>query len=634
VSGSVPELVFNFADGQDACLVEPAAAVCTELAAQGIRARIAVGEYPEPRPGRVFVLMAPHEYISQSGFRPPAEMLERCIGISAEQPTNASFSESLELAREFGAAFDVNPFVARRYRAGGAEAEVLELGHCRTWDRFENGSRDIDVLFIGRLTAKRGKALAGYAGPFERYRCHIQLQEADAPAPACDPDSLSGEARRSLLARAKVLLSLQAETEPAFDWLLATQAICAGCLVVSEHSLGIEPLASGEHVITGGLDRLGQLCASAVDDASARERIRRAAYQLLVEQRPMAAAATTLARAASRIDARPPATTNLRHARIDFLGARRRTPDPPDRQPPASDYSQADGVTHRALKAQTLASLTLRRRLERLELSLAGIGQTDLAPEVIHESRGWSTRPPREVSVIVPLYNHAGHVQDALASVIRSDRPVWELIVVDDASTDGGGEVVSAVMEAHGGDAAWRLVRQPVNRGLALARNCGAEYASAARLLMLDADNELRPTAIGRLLDAMRDDPTASFAYGIIEQFSADGPHGLTSPFPWSPERLRGGNYIDALAMINRDVFEPLGGYSDDPRLALGWEDYDLWARMAESGRHAAFVPEMIARYRVGHSSMVSMTNISRTDAHAAVADHAPKLMRNLHIPH
>jgi GT2 family glycosyltransferase len=81
-------------------------------------------------------------------------------------------------------------------------------------------------------------------------------------------------------------------------------------------------------------------------------------------------------------------------------------------------------------------------------------------------------------------------------------------------------------------------------------------------------------------------------------------------------------------------VLESLGGYSTDPRLALGWEDYDLWARIAEAGGHGVFVPELIARYRVGHSSMVWVTNISSTDAYAAVADHAPTLMSHVRIPH
>ena len=231
----------------------------------------------------------------------------------------------------------------------------------------------------------------------------------------------------------------------------------------------------------------------------------------------------------------------------------------------------------------------------------------------------------RQVSVIVPLYNHADDVLDALESIARSDHPSWEAVVVDDGSTDGGGEVVTEFVSMRQTQP-WRLVRHPVNRGLPHARNTGVEYAMGELLMMLDADNALRVTALSKLTAALAADRGASFAYGIIERYSAAGPEGLLSALPWNPQRLRQGNYIDALAMIRRDAFQALTGYSADTRLH-GWEDYDFWVRLAESGRHAAFVPEMIARYRVSPSSMLSLTNLSTTDAFAALAEHAPRLM-------
>jgi glycosyltransferase involved in cell wall biosynthesis len=230
------------------------------------------------------------------------------------------------------------------------------------------------------------------------------------------------------------------------------------------------------------------------------------------------------------------------------------------------------------------------------------------------------------------LYNHAEAVLDALESVERSAFSGWEVVVVDDGSSDGGGHAVRRWMDDHP-HRPCMLVRHEVNRGLASARNTGAEYARSDRLLMLDADNQLRRIAMARLSVALDADPSASFAYGILDRFSTDGPGGLISWHPWEPQRLRHSNYIDALALIKHDALAALGGYSLDSRLALGWEDYDLWARMAETGRHAAFVPEIVARYRVGHSSMVSVTNISPSDAYAAIADHAPRLMRELQIP-
>jgi glycosyltransferase involved in cell wall biosynthesis len=177
------------------------------------------------------------------------------------------------------------------------------------------------------------------------------------------------------------------------------------------------------------------------------------------------------------------------------------------------------------------------------------------------------------------------------------------------------------------------MFRHEVNRGLSAARNSGAEKARGRVFLMLDSDNRLRPYGLARLVRALAADPDAAFAYGMLDRFDADGPLGIVSAYDWEPERLRHGNYIDALALIRRGPFTRLGGYSEDPRLLLGYEDYDLWARLAEAGDWAAFVRSFVGSYRVGHSSMLSVTNISKLDAVAAIAEHAPKLMHGARLP-
>jgi hypothetical protein len=487
---------------------------------------------------------------------------------------------------------------------------------------------------MGRITDRRERALADYANAFEPLNVHIQLGDRYRPGSSGRPDFVYGEAKRDLLARAKVLVTMHGEEEPYFEWLRVAEAICAGALVVSEHSSDIAPLRHGEHLITGGLERLGLLCAWAVDAADDRERIRQSAYELMRDRFPCSAAARTLAEAAAELDQRVPGTDGRATVAFsDFLAARHANQTRFEFQPDPSLYDLATGRILRSLKAQTLALRSLRRRLDEYEHlpsngAMVGHGVT----AVVHETTAWSS-PPRDVAVIVPVYNHRQEVLEALASVERSVVGGWELVVVDDGSTDGGGEVVLAWLRERD-DIPARLVRHAVNRGLAEARNTGIAQSAAPMLLMLDADNELRSTAIGRLGDALERDPAAGFAYGILERFTAEGPVGLLSVFPWDPQRLRAGNYIDALALIRRDALESIGGYSTDPRLALGWEDYDLWARIAEAGGYGAFVPEIIARYRVGRSSMVSVTNISAMDAYSAVADHAPQLMRGVRIPH
>jgi glycosyltransferase involved in cell wall biosynthesis len=244
---------------------------------------------------------------------------------------------------------------------------------------------------------------------------------------------------------------------------------------------------------------------------------------------------------------------------------------------------------------------------------------------------GWGDAGPAQVAAIVPLYQQSGSVGSTLESLARSTHRDWEAVVIDDASTDGSSAAVRAWMAAHPEERVL-LLREEVNRGLAAARNTGIEQSRTELLLMLDADNCMRPFGLSRLLGALEQDPAASFAYGIMERFSGEGPLGVWNPFAWEPRRFRRGNFVDALALIRRTALEEMGGYSSDPRL-WGWEDFDLWARLAEAGHHGAFVPQMVARYHFGETNLRSLAGISITDAFSAVVEHAPTLMKGVEIP-
>jgi Glycosyl transferase family 2 len=636
--GESPEIIFTLAGGQNQFFVELAEALAYELRALGASATLKESEIPLPRKGRVHVFLPPHEYVSLSRYRPPDPLLRRSIVVSAEQPETHFFEANLPLAREAGAVFDINPRSVRAYRSNGIEASLLRLGHTELWDRFGDRSgargveRDIDVLFLGRLSPRRSFAIASYADVLERFRCHIGLSDNSRPNVAGGAAFVAGDQKRDLLARSKVLLNVHGEEEPYFEWLRIAEAICAGCAVVSEHSSDVAPLTWGQHVITGELGSLGLFCAWLAEDDAERDRIRTGAYELMRTQRRLADAAAALLQAARAVDSEP-VGVDLELACRQERARRRFRENPPslEHQPPErADFSDGETLMLRGLKQQLLAVSALRRQLARAEHVLCDPRREEPRTRVIAESAAWPERRGA-LSVIVPLFNHRDDVISALCSLERSSWTDWEVVVVDDASTDGGGGTVEAWLLDHP-KLAGQLVRHDVNQGLAAARNTGIEYARADRLLMLDADNELRAIAMGRLTGALDASPDASFAYGIMERFSADGSQGLLSTFPWDPSRLRASNYIDAFSLIRREAIEAMDGYSYDPRL-YGWEDYDLWVRMAEAGRFAVFVPEVIARYRVGHSSMISQTNLSTADAYAALVDHAPKLMAGLEIP-
>jgi hypothetical protein len=635
---SPPEIVFAFARGQNAFFHELAEALIFELDRLGAKGRIVVGEFPTQREGSVTVLLPPHEFAALSQARPSPAMLQRCVTISAEQPSSEFFKWNVDLTRDSAAVLDINRRAVRSYAEQGIPADHLQLGYCELWDRRgPDQDRDIDILFVGRSTPRRERALAYYADQLERFNCEILLSDDSTPNTGDGVNFHSGEAKRRLLSRTKVLLNVHGEEEPYFEWLRVAEAMSAGCAVVTENSTDLQPLRVGVDLLSGRLETLGLLSAWLAEDVELRSRLVRQADSQLRQYATLAEGATTLLAAAERADQAPVATRASRDSKIAnaksniypplWTGPKSGnvgTPEP-------GHLSLGDHRILRALKRQQQEMLSFRRQLASAILSRSRPERPRAETVDLATTAGWEEADRPRVSVIVPLYNDKDVVIEALDSVVASTFKSWEIVVVDDASSDDGTEVVRSWMGRHDGHSV-ALVRHEVNRGLSAARNSGVAKARGRLLLMLDSDNLMRPFGMARLVRALAKDPRAAFAYGILDRFREDGPEGLVSEFGWEPGRFRDGNYIDALAMIRRDVIEELGGYSEDARLMLGYEDYDLWARIAEQGRWAIFVRQFVARYRVGHSSMLSITNISKVDAMAAVAEHAPTLMRGIEL--
>jgi hypothetical protein len=627
---SPPELVFALAEGQNAFFREIAEALIFELDRQGARGRIA-SDFPEQREGVVTVLLPPHEYAAVSGIRPTPAMMRRCVAVSAEQPSSVFFNWNVELVRDAGEVLDINGRAVRAYAEHGIAARHLQLGYTEAWDRRdETVERDIDVLLIARTTPRRERALALYADVLERFNCLFVLSDNSAPNPRGSANFASGEDKFRLLSRAKVLLNIHGEEEPYFEWQRMAETMSCGCAVVTEHSTDFDPLRPGVDFVAGRFEALGVLAAWLVDDEMERAKIVSQADARMRECATFASGAVTLLAAAERVDQGVPVDPRA-NAEIEIANATvelgPRPPAPVDDGTPS--YEQH---TLRAMKRQHLEVLSLHRRLAADRLARSRPGSPEAGTVETAATSAWREGGEPSVSVIVPLYNDEDVVCEALDSVCRSTFSSWEIVVIDDASSDDGPRAVQTWMERHDSHPA-AMFRHEVNRGLSAARNSGAEKARGRLFLMLDSDNLLRPFGLARLVRALARDPRAAFAYGILDRFDADGPLGLASSYDWEPGRLRVGNYIDALALIRRAPFTRLGGYSKDPRLLLGYEDYDLWARLAEAGEWAAFVRSFVGSYRVGHSSMLSVTNISKLDAVAAIAEHAPKLMRGVRPP-
>lgn len=205
------------------------------------------------------------------------------------------------------------------------------------------------------------------------------------------------------------------------------------------------------------------------------------------------------------------------------------------------------------------------------------------------------------VSIIIPLYNYEQYIIQALESVLAQSCRDLEVVVVDDCSTDTSCAVVAEWMHVHQfADIGLRLFRNRSNARLAITRNTGIERSAAEFCFFLDADNALYPRCVEKHLAALDARPDAAAAYSLIEVFG--GRAGIMGAGVFEREALGRGNFIDAMAMVRRSVLAGLGGFR---HIEHGWEDYDLWLRLCESGQFAIHVPEILSRYREHATSML-----------------------------
>jgi glycosyltransferase involved in cell wall biosynthesis len=182
---------------------------------------------------------------------------------------------------------------------------------------------------------------------------------------------------------------------------------------------------------------------------------------------------------------------------------------------------------------------------------------------------------PPLVSVVVPCFNQARYLGEAIDSALCQAYPLVEILVVDDGSTDDTGRVAAAFPGV-------TCLRQP-NAGTAAARNHGLQASRGAIVIFLDADDRLRPGAVARGVDYLERHPEAAFVSGHVRLVHADGAPDVVPVHDHGPagyESLLRANYIwtPGIVAYRRAVLEALGGFDAG---AGGSADYDLNIRIA-----------------------------------------------------
>lgn len=194
----------------------------------------------------------------------------------------------------------------------------------------------------------------------------------------------------------------------------------------------------------------------------------------------------------------------------------------------------------------------------------------------------------------MPLYNGRQHVADAVVSILEQTYKDFELLVINDGSTDDSREIVQSF-----DDPRIRIEDNPRNMGVTATLNRGLQLARGTIIARQDADDVSLPDRLRRQIDVLQTNPQTAMVGGWYRVVDSTNEGGRIQRLPELPAHLSwsllfGNQFMHGLATFRKRVVRALGGYS--PSIVFA-QDYDLWCRLSRT--HALQnVPTVLAHYR------------------------------------
>lgn len=564
-------------------MTELLCAISGATSGAGHSVELAFDSFPPLREEGVYVVV-PHEFQAwgDADGRPDARQRERTIALCTENPGTQWFEHTYQLVPQFAAAVSINRSSAAELQRRGIRCEHLQLGYTPLWDtwhREADPERQIDVLYFGAADPRRDPLLGELGGQLWAHRCQFLVPPLE-PRTRPRPDFLKETDKYHRLRSAEILLNLHRTTSSALEWMRFLEAICNGCVVVSEPCLDSDPLVPGEHFVMEAVDQIAAGVNHLLAEPEQLRLMRERAYDFVRERLPMEPAAERLAELAAELPRQPP---GRRASPSPALAAQHPTPPPSPRNPSLQGVPPVDV----AVPPSLLRSIYDRLRGGRRE-----------QVRILRQSSAYAKASPRVSVMLAGIEGRQRESIRALESAAGSQYDAFELLILSEASNDRSPAAVSGFLDKHPALPAL-LLQKPVDHSLGRSLNLLAERARGEYLFVLDAMGEIYPSTLGRLLTALEADPDATFAYPMVAAFEGDRPVELLGSLPWEPERLEHGNWIDAMALLRRTPLLKLGGYPTDPSLA-GWESFELWRKCAAAGGHGVHVAQVLARRELG----------------------------------
>jgi predicted O-linked N-acetylglucosamine transferase (SPINDLY family)/glycosyltransferase involved in cell wall biosynthesis len=196
------------------------------------------------------------------------------------------------------------------------------------------------------------------------------------------------------------------------------------------------------------------------------------------------------------------------------------------------------------------------------------------------------------VSVIIPCYNHATLLREAVESVVSQTYPNWECIIVNDGSTDDTSNFGKYLIKLYP-QKSLRLIDKP-NTGPADSRNLGVQQSSGKFILFLDADDKLHPKFLEECVEILLAKPKVGFVYTDVQHFGAKCDLVIHGDF--DANRFLRDNQAPATSLFRREIYEQVGGLKKV--MKLGCEDWEFWISAYEKGWLGERLPKPYLYYR------------------------------------
>lgn len=212
------------------------------------------------------------------------------------------------------------------------------------------------------------------------------------------------------------------------------------------------------------------------------------------------------------------------------------------------------------------------------------------------------------ISIVLPIYNGEKYMRESIDSIIMQSYQNWELIIVNDCSTDNTAEIANEYVKK---DKRIKYYKNEKNMRLPKTLNKGFSLSKGDYLTWTSDDNLFKQGAFEKMIDALKRD-NADFVYASYETIDENGNYlDYVKMGKYRSVAIIGHNVVGACFMYTRKVYELVGDYNDNYTLV---EDYDYWIRIFIKF-NTTYIEEVLYSYRFHSGALTSRENTCKINS-------------------